>query len=259
MQNASQDMKKDSQRYLDKKMFFNKMLTIYGRNAVLEALYNESIEVYKLHLSQTNAPAKILDEMITIAKKRNIEVVYHDKVALSRISKNSKQDQGVALDIYLESFMESEEFLKKHSTFRLLVLDGITNPQNVGMIVRSAVAGNIDGIVLPSRGGASLSPLVIKASAGTLFKLPMIKSSKLLETLKQFKKSGATLYTLRADATSHYNEVAYPDKTLFILGNETTGVSSEVESVCDESIAIPMKRDVESLNVAVTAALLAFM
>ena len=251
--------KVDSDAYLAKKAFFDKVLTIYGRNAVMEALEDEAISIHKLHLSKSNKDAAILENMKSISLKRNIEVKYHDKQSLSRISKNAKQDQGVALDIVLEHFGDEESFKAAHSSYRIIALDGITNPQNLGMIIRSCAAGNVDAILLPTKGAAQISPLVIKASVGTLFKMPIIKTSNLFQTLASFKKEGAELYTLSSYANTDYKEQSYGNKTIFVLGNESEGVSKEVESLCNKSIAIPMRREVESLNVAVTASLLAFL
>ena len=249
----------DSPEYLAKKAFFDKVLTIYGRNAVIEALEDEAVTIHKLHLSKSNKDAQVLEDMKQIAKRREIEVKYHDKQSLSRISKNAKQDQGVALDIVLEHFGDEESFKIKHKSYRIIALDGVTNPQNLGMIIRSCTAGNVDAILLPTKGAAQISPLVIKASVGTLFKMPIIKTSNLKETLLGFKKSGADIFTLSSHAKSSYKEQDYSDKTIFVLGNESEGVSKGVESVCNNSIAIPMQRGVESLNVAVAASLLAFL
>lgn len=249
----------DSPEYLAKKAFFDKVLTIYGRNAVMEALVDEGVTIHKLHLSKSNKDAVVLEEMKRIAQKRDIEVKYHDKQSLSRISKNAKQDQGVALDIVLEHFGDEESFKSIHKSYRIIALDGITNPQNLGMIIRSCAAGNVDAILLPTKGAAQISPLVIKASVGTLFKMPIIKTTNLKETLKSFKHDGADIYTLSSHANSSYKEQNYSDKIIFVLGNESEGVSKAVESICGESIAIPMQRGVESLNVAVTASLLAFL
>lgn len=249
----------DTPEYLAKKAFFDKVLTIYGRNAVMEALEDDTVTIHKLHLSQSNKEADVLEQMKSLAKKRSIEVVYHDKQGLSRISKNAKQDQGVALDIVLEHFGDAPSFMRKHQRYRIIALDGVTNPQNLGMIIRSCAAGNIDAIVLPAKGAAQISPLVIKASAGTLFKMPIIKTSNLKETLQTFQKEGATLYTLSSHAQHSYKTQSYGDKSIFVLGNESEGVSQAIEALCDKSIAIPMQRGVESLNVAVTASLLAFL
>ena len=249
----------DSKKYLAKKAFFDKVLTIYGRNAVIEALEDDAVTIHKLHLSKSNKDASVLEDMKRIAQKRDIEIKYHGKQSLSRISKNAKQDQGVALDIVLEHFGDEESFKQTHQHYRIIALDGVTNPQNLGMIIRSCVAGNVDAILLPTKGAAQISPLVIKASVGTLFKMPIIKTSNLKETLKYFKSEGADVYILSSYAKTSYKNQDYNEKTIFVLGNESEGVSKGVESVCDKSIVIPMKRDVESLNVAVTASLLAFL
>jgi len=249
----------DSQNYKNKKAAFAKMLTLYGRNAVLEALLENSVVPFKLHLSTSNQKAPILDQMQEIAQKRGAQICFHDKLSLSRISKNAKQDQGVALDIKMDSFIEEDEFIANNINYSILALDSISNPQNLGMIIRSAAAGNIDAIILPKKGASSITPLVIKASVGTLFKIPIINSNSLTNTLKKFQENGAKLYTLSSHAKKSYKEVKYNHKSIFILGNETNGVCKEIERLSDENISIPMRRGVESLNVAVTASLLAFM
>ena len=225
--------KEDTPEYLAKKAFFDKVLTIYGRNAVMEALEDEAVTIHKLHFSKSNKDANVLEQMKAIAKKRNIEIAYHDKQALSRISKNAKQDQGVALDIVLEHFGDQETFLTNHDSYRIIALDGVTNPQNLGMIIRSCAAGNVDAILLPTKGAAQISPLVIKASAGTLFKMPIIKTTDLAKTLNSFKEDGANLYTLSSHAEHSYKEQSYSSKTIFVLGNESEGVSPKLEALCD--------------------------
>ena len=250
---------KDSPEYLAKKAFFDKIITIYGRNAVLEALEDETIVLYKLHLADSNRANAQLEKMVTLAKRRDIAVAYHDKKGLSRISKNAKQDQGVALDLVLEKAVSEEEFLTKNTSFRVLALDGIHNPQNLGMIIRSAAAGNIDAILLPTKNAAQISPLVIKASVGTVFRLPIIQTKNLAKSLENFKSHSTDVYTLSSHAQTSYKETTYKEKTVFVLGNESEGVSREIERLSSASISIPMNRGVESLNVAVTASLLSFL
>ncbi len=252
-------MREDSEAYLAKKSFYDNIITIYGRNAVLEVLEDETITIHKLHLSNSNKSVAQLDRMVSIANTRDIEIAYHDKKSLSRISKNAKQDQGVALDIVLNHALSEDEFLEKNNAYKVIALDGIHNPQNLGMIIRSCAAGDVDAILLPTKNSAQISALVIKASVGTLFRLPIIKTNSLVKTLAKFKKVEAKLYTLSSHAKNSYRNEAYSSKTVFILGNESEGVSREVEKLSDTSLSIPMNRGVESLNVAVTASLLAFL
>ena len=249
-------MMKDSQEYKEKKAFFEKIITLYGRNVVVEMLQDNSIEVHKLHLAQTNKPDGAIKKILTLAKQRNIEITYHEKSALSRISKNAKQDQGVAIDIYSKTYQHAKQ-LYTMQEFRLIALDGIHNPQNLGMIIRSCAAGNIDGIILPKKNSAKISPLVVKASAGTLFKLPIYFCDTLEGVLAEF--SNTDIYALSLDAKESIYDIQPSKRSIFVLGNESEGLSSGVEALCNKKLIIPMQRDVESLNVAISAALIAFM
>jgi 23S rRNA (guanosine2251-2'-O)-methyltransferase len=250
----------DSQAYLEKKKFFDGLLTVYGRKPVLEALQDKATSIHRLHLADSNKPAEILDDIIALAKAKGAEIVYHNRTALSRISKNSSQDQGVAADLICRGFQTYDSFLKKSAgqKFSLLALDGVSNPQNLGMIIRSACAGNIDGILLPQQGTAQIDPLVIKASAGTVFRAPILRCKNLVEALKEFKTANTLICSLSSHAKSTLKEFTPEQSCIYVLGNETEGVSKEVSQLCNESVRIPMNNGVESLNVAVTAALIAF-
>jgi 23S rRNA (guanosine2251-2'-O)-methyltransferase len=147
--------------------------------------------------------------------------------------------------------------IKKLDSFKLIALDGIQNPQNLGMIIRSCAAGDIDGIILPKKSSAKISPLVIKASAGTLFKLPIYYCNGLEDVLSDLQET--KIYALSSHAKNSIYDLQTNKKSIFVLGNESEGVSPEVEQLCNDKLSIPMKRGVESLNVAVTASLIAFM
>jgi len=246
----------DSQEYKDKKAYFEKVITLYGRNVVIEVLQDSNIEVHKLHMASSNKTDGAIKTILALAKTRDIEITYHEKNSLSRISKNAKQDQGVAIDIISNSYQNARE-IKKLDHFRLIALDGIQNPQNLGMIIRSCAAGNVDGIVLPKKSSAKISPLVVKASAGTLFRLPIYFCNSLDEVLRDLQDT--KIYSLSSHAKNSMYDVKESKKSIFVLGNESDGVSSEVEKLCNDAISIPMQRGVESLNVAVTASLIAFM
>ncbi|KUJ84296.1 RNA methyltransferase [Microbulbifer flavimaris] len=250
---------KDSPEYLQKRAFYDSLLTIYGRKPVLEALEDLSLPVHKLHLANSNRRDQLIARMEQLATERRIDIAHWDRKGLSRISKNARQDQGVALDLALPHYGTSARFLEeKHENYELLALDGITNPQNLGMIIRSACAGGIDGILLPRKGCAQIDPLVIKASTGTLFKTRILRCDSLAPTLEQFRASGAEVCGLSSHAQDTLSAVPGDRPTIFVLGNETRGVSEGVTKQCSRLVRIPMKNDVESLNVAVTAALISF-
>jgi 23S rRNA (guanosine2251-2'-O)-methyltransferase len=250
----------DSPEYLEKKRFFDSLMTVYGRKTVLEALQDPATFIYRLHLARSNKSAPILEEIIALATEKGAEIIFHERQALSRISKNASQDQGVAADLQLRGYQHYEEFIARNTKKRytILALDGVQNPQNLGMIIRSACAGNIDGILLPQKGNAQIDPLVIKASAGTVFRAPLLRCKDLSQALKDFKQAGATLCSLSSHAATELKKFSPQKPCIYVLGNESEGVSEEVSRFCDEKICIPMNNGVESLNVAVTAALIAF-
>ena len=249
----------DSQEYLDRKAFFASLITVYGRNVVMEMLDEENVDVVKIHMSESNKQEGVIKKIIAIAETRNIELVWHDNKSLSRISKNAKQDQGIAADIKAKNYVDAISYLKnRHDGYRFIALDGVQNPQNLGMIIRSVAAGYIDGILLPSQNSAKISPLVIKGSAGTLFKTTILYCDTLNQSLKAFKEDGAQVYSLSLDAKTSLFDATLPEKCVFVLGNESDGVSPGIGALCNNALHIPMNNGVESLNVAVTAALLAF-
>ena len=249
----------NSQAYNDKKKNFDRLITVYGRNVVLEILEEKDITITKVHLADSNKQDGAIAKIEALCKQKNIEILYHSKQALSRISKNAKQDQGVAADIEASSYLSTDAFLsEKPISYRYIALDSIHNPQNLGMIIRSVAAGFVDGVILPKKGSAKISPLVIKASAGTLFKTSILYCDELEISLPDFKKDGADIYALSSHATESLFDLTLGKKTIFVLGNESEGVSKEIERLSNKTLSIPMKNGVESLNVAVTAALLAY-
>ena len=251
-------MDSDSQEYKKKKAFFDSLFTVYGRKPVLEALQADT-QPFRLHLSERNRPASIIDQIIELASARGAEVFYHSSAALSRISKNAKQDQGVALDIRCPSFQSLDQFLTAQQTSNcILALDRITNPQNLGMIIRSVAASPASALLIPKKGCSPLNSLVIKASAGALFKAPIVQTDDLVETLKACKDKGFKIASLTLNAPESVLNFSLEAPTIFVLGNETEGVSDQIAALCDLSLEIPMERGVESLNVAVTASLIAF-
>ncbi|WP_299942250.1 RNA methyltransferase [uncultured Microbulbifer sp.] len=255
---------KDTPEYLTKKAFYNSLLTIYGRKPVLEALQNPSLPVYKLHMASSNQRDQMISRMEALAEARHIEIARWDRKGLSRISKNARQDQGVALDLALPHYGTCDAFILQQRTsaektpYELLALDGITNPQNLGMIIRSACAGGMDGIILPRKGCAQIDPLVIKASTGTLFKTRILHCDTLADTLGNFRKAGTKIFGLSSHGPITLAEITGKVPRIFVLGNETHGVSDDAAKQCNRLLRIPMNNGVESLNVAVTAALISF-
>ncbi|MFT7224442.1 MAG: 23S rRNA (guanosine2251-2'-O)-methyltransferase, partial [Cellvibrionaceae bacterium] len=231
---------KDSLSYPEKKAFFRQVITVYGRKPVLEALQNSSLTCLKLHLATSNNSSTILDSILHEAALQQLEVVHHDRQALSRISKNRKQDQGVCLDVYCPDHRELSDYLQtlQQRPFarkqRLLAVDGITNPQNLGMLIRTACAGDINGILIAEKGSAKLDALTIKASAGTIFRAPILRCQQLDEALKLCRQDyRAEVIGLSSRGEISLADYLEPDLVIYVLGNETRGISDLVAKQCN--------------------------
>lgn len=245
--------------YREKKRFYERFITVYGRNPVREVLLDPQVSVHRLHLATSNRPDGAVAELLALARTRDIDVRYHSREELARISKNGRQDQGVAADVECPRHADYRDLpIDRERPLQLLALDRVTNPQNLGMIVRTVCASPLDGLLLPRQGCAALSPLVIKASAGTLFRCPLWRCERLADALAELAAQGADIVVLAADAPTELGTFHPRGATVYVLGNETDGVSAPVAALARHRVRIPMANGVESLNVAVTAALIAF-
>jgi 23S rRNA (guanosine2251-2'-O)-methyltransferase len=171
---------------------------------------------------------------------------------------NGKQDQGVLADVVAPRMKPLALALEEGSVRSVLVLDGITTPANVGMILRTATAAGIDGIVVPRRGVASIDPLVVKASAGVAFRAPVLRCGTAAEASALLRASGFPLYALDSHASDTIYSATFAKRAAFVLGSETSGITDDVRPHITSWLSIPMAAGVESLNVASAAAVLCF-
>lgn len=250
----------DSSDYLARRAQFDRMLTVFGRKPVLEALQDRSLHIARLHLATSNRPDGVIREIEQLATDRNIETRHHTREALSRISRNRRQDQGVAADVKVEGSGPHADFISTtgDEPYEIIALDSVTNPQNVGLCIRSVCASPLAGLLLPNRGSAAIDGLVIKASAGTIFRTPLLRCETLVGALADFRSAGARIVGVHASAGAcALASLPQARQTVFVFGNETDGLSNEILECCDLTTHIPMARNVESLNVAMAATLIA--
>ncbi|MGM1062976.1 TrmH family RNA methyltransferase [Saccharothrix sp. Mg75] len=234
----------------------DKFVTVYGRKPVLEALDDPSLDVDKVVLADT-ARGQAAREILDAAARRGVAVQRATAQRVKVLAGNGKQDQGVLADVVAPRMRPLEVGLRS-APRTVLVLDGITTPANVGMILRTATAAGIEGIVVPRRGVASLDPLVVKASAGVAFRAPILKCATAAEAVAALVASGYPVYALDASSRSSVFTADLPARAAFVLGSETAGISDDVRPHVTGWLSIPMSAGVESLNVATAAAVLCF-
>lgn len=237
----------------------DKFVTVYGRKPVLEALTDYDLRVDKVVIAEgIGGPA--IAEIKEAAADRAVRVQRASAHRVKVLAGNGRHDQGVLADVVAKRMRPLADALDDPATAprTMLLLDGLTTPANVGMILRTATAAGIGGIVVPHRGVAGLDPLVIKASAGVAFHAPVLRAGTAGEAAELLSSAGYPLYALDSHAEENIYDTDLGSRSVFVLGSETAGLSEDVRSHIATSLAIPMRGGVESLNVASAAAVVCF-
>ncbi len=160
--------------------------------------------------------------------------------------------------IEIDAFLEASKGAAAREPKRLLALDGVTNSQNVGMVVRSVVAAGLDGILWPLVDQPWVNGLVVRAASGSIFECPIIRCDSLAAGLMAFQAGGFTCVGLDGGVKASIFERPRAHREVYVLGSESTGLSDGVIELLDDRVSIPMAGAVESLNVAVAAGLVCF-
>jgi 23S rRNA (guanosine2251-2'-O)-methyltransferase len=240
----------------------DRFITVYGRKPVLEVLADADLAVDKVVLAH-GARDRSATDILRAAEARGVPVHREPAAHVTRLSRNGRHDQGVVADVEAPAMGTLGGWLEPLRAApgrgaAVLVLDGVTNPANVGMVLRTATAAGMDGVVLPRRGTADLGPLVIKASAGIAFRAPILRSPRTEDALEALQEAGFALVGLDAGAGQSVFEASYAARCAFVLGGETGGVTEEARRWVHEWASIPMHGGVESLNVASAATVVAY-
>jgi 23S rRNA (guanosine2251-2'-O)-methyltransferase len=237
----------------------DRFVTVYGRKPVLEALADFDLRVDKVVIAE-GLSGPVINEIKEAAADRAVKVQRASAHRVKVLAGNGRHDQGVLADVVARKMRPLADALEDHARAprHLLMLDGLTTPANVGMILRTATASGVDGIVVPHRGVASLDPLVIKASAGVAFHAPVLRTNTAGEAAELLTDHGYELFALDANASESVFDTDFDTRAAFVLGSETAGFSEDVRDRIGRHIAIPMHGGVESLNVASAAAVLCF-
>ena len=237
----------------------DRFLTVYGRKPVLEALNDRDLQVDKVVLAE-GARGSAVDEIKEAAADRAVRVHRASAHRVKVLAGNGRHDQGVLADVTAKRMRPLDDVLAEPATAprSVLLLDGLTTPGNVGMILRTATAAGIGGIVVPHHGVATLDPLVVKASAGVAFHAPVLRTQTAPEAAEALTEAGYALYSLDSGAEHSLFDADLGGRCAFVLGSESKGLSEEVRARIAERLLIPMSGEVESVNVASAAAVLSF-
>ncbi len=230
--------------------------TICGSNAVDEALH-AGRRVNRIYIAKESSPKK-LQRIIDRARALKVPFDFVPQAKLNEMS-GSREHQGIVAKVSPLDYMELDEWLTQcPPRATLLVLDQIQHQGNLGMLIRTAVGAGAQGILMGSRGGALLDDTVVRASAGTVFKIPVIHCPNIAQAVRRLKDENFWVYGLDAQADQTVFQLEWPERSAIVLGNETSGLRPGVRKICDELLSIPLANGLDSLNVAVAASVTLF-
>jgi 23S rRNA (guanosine2251-2'-O)-methyltransferase len=228
------------------------MTLLYGMHPVLEALRAPAAKVERVCVERGLKNAR-LQEIIDISRQRNVPVSFEERAWLDRKSEG-RRHQGVVCYLAEAALLEVEQVLESASSpGLLLILDGVEDPQNLGAILRSAEVAGADGVILPRWRSASISPAVVRVSAGAAAHIRIARSSNLSQLIDLLKKKGYWVVGFQAEAGRPIWEADFTVPTALVLGSEGSGIRRLVKERCDYLVSIPVRGKVVSYNVSVAA------
>ena len=228
---------------------------VAGKNSVVEALRakipaKELVVAIKVELDEK------ISEAIRLAKNSDLPIKELPRRALDELTGNANH-QGIALVIKPFNYSELDQIIAKAKKPMMLIgLDGITDPHNLGAVVRSAAAFGADGVVIPERRNASMTGSAWKASAGAAARMPIAQVTNLVRSIEDAKKAGCFVIGLDAEGDSELSKMNLANESIYIIvGSEGKGLSRLVREKCDLVVSIAMQSTVESLNASVATAI----
>ncbi len=228
---------------------------IFGKHAVRELLQERPGVVVEVHTAPDFSDEKLLK---LIESKQILLKALNLKNPPRGVSSNAAH-QGIVAGIHAEKltvpYKEFIEKIKFTDDTAFLVLGEVQDPHNVGAVIRSAAAFGLAGVLIPPHNQAPVTGTVVKVSVGMAFKIPLVTINNVNATLRDLQDRGAWVYGLEGDGTVSTTTEKYPKPSVFVLGNEGSGLRAKTKEACDDLISIPIHPRCESLNAAAATAI----
>ncbi|MDY5435684.1 23S rRNA (guanosine(2251)-2'-O)-methyltransferase RlmB [Peptostreptococcus porci] len=234
------------------------MALIEGRNPVLEALKNDR-EIEKILVNKDSKEGSI-KKIIAIAKEKSVVIQNVDRHKLDEMSE-SHSHQGVIALTAEYKYYELDEILEiprsKGEDPFFIILDEITDPHNLGSIIRTADAVGAHAVIIPKRRSVHITPVVAKASAGAVEYVPVCIVTNIVNTINTLKENGLWIAAVDMDGKTFY-EQNLSGALALVVGSEGKGISRLVKKNCDFTVSMPMSGNVSSLNASVAGGILLY-
>jgi 23S rRNA (guanosine2251-2'-O)-methyltransferase len=228
--------------------------TVLGRNPVLECL-RAGVPATALYVALGIEADERVTESVTRAADLGIAILEVPRPDLDKMTPNHLH-QGIALQVPPYNYAHPDDLLTtalQSPPALLVALDNISDPRNLGAIVRSVAAFGGHGVLIPQRRSASVTAVAWRTSAGAAARIPVARATNLTRTLKDWADRGLRVIGLDAEGDTLVDDVDGADPLVVVVGSEGKGLSRLVRQNCDEVVSIPMAGDAESLNASVAA------
>ena len=232
---------------------------IEGRNAVIEAL-RAGTAIDKIYIAKGETDAT-LGHIASTARGKGIVVVEADRRKLDAMSATHSH-QGVIAVAAVREYASVADILQaardKGEAPLVVVCDELSDPHNLGAVIRTAQAAGAHGVIIPKRRSAGLTAIVGKTSAGAVSYLPVARVANLTALLRELKEEGLWVYGTAADGTTSLYQADFKGPAAIVIGSEGDGMSRLVREQCDFLVSIPMRGKVNSLNASAAAAVVLY-
>lgn len=225
-------------------------MLVYGRNVAKEILSGNK-KINKITIIEDFSDKDIL----SLIEKRNIKPICLKKNEFSRFDKFSHQ--GIILDIEDFCYSDYTEFLDVENA-KVVVLDHLEDPHNLGAIIRTCEAAGITGIIIPKDRSVEVNSTVMKTSAGAVENIKIAQVVNIANVLDELKENGFWVVGTKMESDTDYRDIDYTGKVALVIGNEGNGMSNLVSKKCDFIAKIPMYGKVNSLNASVAAGIMIY-
>ena len=230
---------------------------VAGRNSVVEAL-RARVPVTTLYFAEQTERDDRLREILRIGADRNLPMSEVSRLELDRLTTGAVH-QGVAAKVPAYEYAHPDDLLQlaadAHEPPLIVALDSVTDPRNLGAVVRSASGFGAHGVLIPERRSAGMTAAAWRTSAGAAARLPVARCTNLARTLGDYRDAGLFVAGLAADAAVSLDDLELATEPLvLVVGSEGEGLGRLVEQSCDVTVSIPMADGNESLNAGIAAA-----
>lgn len=236
----------------------NFLAIIEGRNPIIEALKNNR-PIEKIMVNKASKEGSI-KKILAMAKENKVIIQEVDRYKLDEMSE-SHAHQGVIAITSDYRYYDLDEILEipkeRGEDPFFIILDGITDPHNLGSIIRTADAVGAHAVIIPKRRSVQITPIVAKASAGAVEYLPVCKVTNIVNTIKTLKENGLWIAAVDMDGQTFYQQNLGGPLGL-VVGSEGEGISRLVKQNCDFTVSMPMSGNVTSLNASVAGGILLY-